>query len=79
VAAQAGDLREDLAGAPPAAVVARHYRRVGGPALRPVGVREDELAGVHPGAERRHVDYQIERGVYVPMTEEEIERVTRGS
>jgi hypothetical protein len=25
--------------------------------------------------EQRHVDYQIERGVYVPMTEVEVEQI----
>jgi hypothetical protein len=52
----AGDLREHLAGAPPDAVVARHYRRIDESAPRPVGVREDELAGVILGLEQRHVD-----------------------
>jgi hypothetical protein len=71
-----GDLTEHLDGAPPAAVVDRHRRRIHDPALRPVAVREEELAGVILGREQRHVDYQIERGVYVPMTGEEIEYVT---
>jgi hypothetical protein len=71
-----GDLREYLAGAPPHAVVARHSERIDEPALRPVAVREDELAGVILGREQRHVDFQVVRGVYVPMTEEEIDRIT---
>jgi hypothetical protein len=70
-----GDLPEYLPGAPPAVVVARHRSRID-PALRPVAVREDELAGVILGREQRHVDHQVERGVYVPMTGEEIERIT---
>lgn len=70
-----GDLVEYLDGSPPDVVVARHYERIDEPALRPVGVREDELAGVILQREQRHVDYQVERGVYVPMTEEEIDRI----
>jgi hypothetical protein len=72
----AGDLREHLVGRPPDAVVARHYRRIDEPALRPVAVRPDELAGVILEREQRHVDHQVERGVYVLMTEEEIDRIT---
>jgi hypothetical protein len=71
-----GDVPVFLPGASPDAVVAAHYRRIHEPAQRPVGVREDELAGVILGREQRHVDYQVERGLYVPMTEEEIDRIT---
>jgi hypothetical protein len=70
------DLPVFLTGAPPDAVVARHSRRIDEPGLRPVGVQEDELAGVILGREQRHVDCQVERGVYVPMTEEETDRIT---
>jgi hypothetical protein len=70
------DLPEYLVGAAPDAVVARHYERMDEPALRPVAVREDQLAGIILGREQRHVDYQVERGVYVPMTQEEIDRIT---
>jgi hypothetical protein len=69
------DLPEFLVGAPPDAVVARHDERIAESSLRPVGVREDELAGVILSREQRHVDYQVVRGVYVPMTEEEIDRI----
>jgi hypothetical protein len=71
-----GDLPEFLDGALPDAVVAAHSRRIDEPALGPVEVREDELAGVILDREQRHVDHQVERGVYVPMTQDEIDRIT---
>jgi hypothetical protein len=69
-----GDLAEFLSGAAPDAVLARHYQRTEAPGVSPLPVREDELAGILLAREQRHVDYAVERGVYVPMTGEEIER-----
>jgi hypothetical protein len=69
-----GDRREQLVGAPPGAVVARHRACLGG--LRPVAVRAEGLAEAILAREQRYVDRMIERGVYVPMTGEEIERVS---
>jgi hypothetical protein len=70
------DLLEHLVGAWPDAVVARHLVRIEEPALRPLAVRQGELDQVILTREQRHVDYQVERGVFVPMTPEEVERAT---
>jgi hypothetical protein len=72
-----GDLVDFLAGARPEVIVAAHRRRARGSDTQLVTVREEALADVILGREQRHVDWQIERGVYVPMTGEEIERVLR--
>jgi hypothetical protein len=72
-----GDLVERLVGAPPEAVEARHSERLAEPGRRAVHVRPEELERTILTREQRHVDYQIERGVYVPMTEDEFERIRR--
>jgi hypothetical protein len=70
-----GDLVVFVSGAPPAAVAERHARRIESPEMRPLTVRADELANVILEREQRHVDYQVIRGVYVPMTAAEVDRV----
>jgi hypothetical protein len=73
---QPDDRPEFLAGASPEAVVARHFDRIDELEPEPVVVREGDLAGLILAREQRHVDYQVRRGVYVPMTAEEVERLT---
>ncbi len=69
------DVVEVMDGAPFDAIAARHRERIAEPELRPVAVGRGELAGVLLSREQRHVDFQIQRGVYVPMTEEEVDRI----
>ena len=71
-----GDLVEYVVGAPPDVIVARHYRRIDEPALPVLSVGEDELADLLLSREQRYVDHQVRRGVFVPMTQEEIDRLT---
>jgi hypothetical protein len=74
-----GDLVERMVGASPEAVEKRHYERITEPGRRAVHIRPEELAQTILTREQRHVDYQIERGVYVPMTEDEFMRIRRKS
>jgi hypothetical protein len=72
-----GDVVDFLPREAPEAIVAAHRRRVRGSDTQPVTVREEALERIILAREQRHVDWQIERGVYVPMTGEELERVLR--
>jgi hypothetical protein len=71
-----GDLVEYVVDAPEA-VVAAHRRRLSGLNSAPVIMREEALADAILAREQRHVDRQVQRGVYVPMTGEEIEQAFR--
>jgi hypothetical protein len=72
------DLPEYPPGASPAAVVERHLARLQAPDVWPVRIAKADLPGVILAREQRHVDHGVERGVYVPMTEPEVERLTVG-
>jgi hypothetical protein len=70
------DLAEFVVGAPPDVVLARHEQRIEEPGQTPVRVWPYELPQVLLSREQRHVDYQVKRGVYVPMTAKEVWRIT---
>jgi hypothetical protein len=71
------DFPEFLPGVSVEDVVERHFERIERDGLFPVRVREDELARILLAREQRHVDYQVQRGVFVPMTAAEIDRLDR--
>ncbi len=70
------DLPEFVPGASPAALVKWHLARIETPGTWPVRVTKDELPGILLRREQRHVDHSVGRGVYVPMTPEEVEGLT---
>jgi hypothetical protein len=72
-----GDWVEYLVGEPPEVIVAAHRLRLRKLDGKPVSVGEEALAEAILLREQRHVDHQIERGVYVPLTGEELEGILR--
>jgi hypothetical protein len=72
-----GDIVEYLVGAQPEAISTRHSERITEPGHRPICIRPEELTRTILTREQRHVDHQVERGVYVPMTDAEVARITR--
>lgn len=72
-----GDLVENLVGSSVAEVADRHARRAAESEAAPVLIRPADLAGVILTREQRHLDYQVGRGIYVPMSAEELERINR--
>lgn len=69
------DIVVQIPDASPVEVERRHNERMA--EWRAEIVRPEQLQQAILTREQRHVDYQIERGVYVPMTTEEIERIVR--